>query len=67
MTVIAGVSVGGMPAFIGDLLISWRVPTAVDLLTRAEPGITPGLDDHFASSLDQKLVLIGLVVRGTGD
>jgi hypothetical protein len=47
-----------MPAFIGDLLTSWRVRIVVDLPTRAEPGVTPGLNDQFASSLEQKLVLI---------
>lgn len=58
MTLVGGVSVGSMPAFIGDLLISWRVPAPVDLPTLAQPGLAPGLDDHFAASLAQKLVII---------
>jgi hypothetical protein len=58
MTLVAGVSVGGMPAFIGDLLLSWRVSAPVDLPTRAAPDLAPGLDDHFASGLAQKLVIV---------
>lgn len=47
-----------MPAIIGDLLVSWRLPGSVDLPTRAETELAPGLDDYFASGLMQKLVIV---------
>lgn len=58
MTLVAGISVGGMPAFVGDLLISRRVPAPVDLPTLAEVKVAPGLDSHFAVGLAQKLVIV---------
>jgi hypothetical protein len=47
-----------LPAFVGDLLISRQLAAPVDLPTLAEPRIAPGLDNHFASSLSQKLVIV---------
>lgn len=58
MTLVAGISVGGMPAFIGDLLASWRLPNPADLPTLAEPGVAPGLDGCFAKGLAQKIVIV---------
>jgi hypothetical protein len=58
MTLVAGLSVGGLPAFIGDLLLSRRLPAPVDLPTRSKPGLRPGLDRHFAAELAQKLVIV---------
>jgi hypothetical protein len=36
MTLVAGLSVGGLPAFLGDLLLSWRIPSAVGLPTQED-------------------------------
>lgn len=47
-----------MPAFIGDLLISWRLATPADLPTRPENAVHPGEDGFFAASLAQKLVIV---------
>jgi hypothetical protein len=58
MTLIAGMSVGGLPAFVGDLLLSWRVPSAVDLPTQADLKVRPGLNGDNAAGLAQKLVII---------
>ncbi len=58
MTLVAGFSVGGMPAFIGDLLLSWRLPSSIDIPTLKDPGVVPGLDRDYAAGLDQKLVII---------
>jgi len=58
MTLVAGLSVGGMPAFIGDLLISWKLPSAADLPTRPAEVVHPGQGGYFAASLAQKLVII---------
>lgn len=58
MTLVAGISLGGMPAFIGDLLLSWRLPAPADLPTRPEESVQPGGDGLFAASLAQKLVIV---------
>jgi hypothetical protein len=58
MTLVAGISLGGMPAFIGDLLISRRLPAPADLPTRPENAVHPGEDGFFAASLAQKLVIV---------
>lgn len=58
MTLVAGFSLGGLPAFVGDLLLSSLLPTSVDLPTRPQPARLPGLDRHFAASLGQKLVIL---------
>ena len=58
MTLVAGLSVGGLPAFIGDLLLSWRLKTEIDLPTVWHPGIYPGQDGDHASGLAQKLVIV---------
>ena len=47
-----------MPAFIGDLLISRRLPAPTDLPTRPEEAVHPGEDGFFATSLAQKLVIV---------
>ncbi len=58
MTLVAGLSVGGLPAFIGDLLVSWRVPSVVDLPTQHEEGARPGIGMDYAAGLAQKLVIV---------
>lgn len=58
MTLVAGISVGGLPAFIGDLLISWRLPAPVDLPTQAEESVRPGLGGQHAAGLAQKLLIV---------
>ncbi len=58
MTLVAGLSVGGLPAFIGDLLVSWRLPSVVDLPTQWQAGEYPGLDKDYAAGLAQKLVIV---------
>src|ERR1035438_8785951 len=58
MTLVAGLSIGGCPAFVGDLLTSWRLPTKLVLPTRPEKEIHRGLDGNFAAGLAQKLVIV---------
>jgi hypothetical protein len=58
MTLVAGLSVGGLPAFIGDLLVSWHIPSAVDLPTQLEKVVRPGLGTDYAASLTQKLIIV---------
>jgi len=58
VTLVAGFSLGGLPAFIGDLLISRRLPVPADLPTRPEEAVHPGEDGFFATSLAQKLVIV---------
>lgn len=58
MTLVAGLSVGGLPAFIGDLLVSWRIPSAVDLPTQHQEGVYPGLGEDHAAGLAQKLIIV---------
>lgn len=58
MTLVAGLSIGGTPAFIGDLLLSWGVPTEASLPTQAAPGVFKGLDGNYAKELAQKLVIV---------
>lgn len=58
MTLVAGVNVGGLLAFIGDLLLSWRIPSAVDLPTQSAVHVRPGLHGDHAAGLGQKLHII---------
>lgn len=58
MTLVAGISVGGLPAFVGDLLTSWRVPAPADLPTRPTLESQPGQDGAFAGALAQKLIIV---------
>lgn len=58
MTLVAGLSVGGLPAFIGDLLLSWRLPSAVELPTQHQEGVHPGSGGDHAAGLAQKLIII---------
>lgn len=58
MTLVAGLSFGGMPAFVGDLLTSWQVPTEVTLPTRPEYAVHSGVAGYYASGLAQKLVIV---------
>jgi hypothetical protein len=51
-------SVGGSPAFVGDLLVSWGMPTKVVLPTRPQKEIHKGVDGSFAAGLAQKLVIV---------
>jgi hypothetical protein len=47
-----------MPAFVGDLLLSWRIPSAADIPTQDDQAVVPVCDGHYAAGLAQKLVLI---------
>jgi hypothetical protein len=69
MTLVAGLSFGGTPAFVGDLLTSWRLPTEIELPTRQERELLPGLDGHFAGGLTQKLLIVRpyLLIAWAGD
>jgi hypothetical protein len=58
MTLVAGLSVGALPAFIGDLLISRRLAEAVELPTQPNVAIMPGAEGQFAFGLAQKLVIV---------
>lgn len=58
MTLVAGLSIGGTPAFIGDLLLSWGVPTEVSLPSQPRPGVFKGRDQAYAKELAQKLVIV---------
>lgn len=58
MTLVAGLSIGGLPAFVGDLLLSWGMPKEVDLPTLRAPGVFPGMTSHYAANLAQKLIIV---------
>lgn len=49
---------GGLPAFIGDLLLSWQLKTEVDLPAAWHPGVYPGQDKDHAAGLAQKMVIV---------
>lgn len=58
MTLVAGFSCGGPPAFVGDLLTSWRVPSALKLPIRKDKTTFLTGDKTFASGLTQKLIIV---------
>lgn len=58
MTLVAGLSMGGRPAFVGDLLTSWRMPTSVTLPTSPEHAVHEDANGFFASGLAQKLIIV---------
>jgi hypothetical protein len=58
VTLVAGISIGGLPAFVGDLLVSWALPSEVDLPTLRSPGVFPGMDKDYAAGLAQKLIIV---------
>ncbi len=58
MTLVAGISIGGLPAFIGDLLLAWRLPSAIDLPTQKRVTKHPGTGQDHAAGLAQKLVIV---------
>jgi hypothetical protein len=58
MTLVAGLSIGGLPAFVGDLLTSWGIPEPVSIPTRPKSGIFPGAEKHFVSGLAQKITIV---------
>jgi hypothetical protein len=58
MTLVAGLSIGTLPAFVGDLLLSWRLSTKVDLPTSVESGIFSGSNGLHAAGLAQKLIIV---------
>jgi len=58
MTLVAGISLGGWPAFVGDLLLSWRSPSEAILPTQPQPGVFPGAAGEYAHGLAQKLVIV---------
>lgn len=58
MTLVAGLSFGGMPAFIGDLLVSSRLAREVNLPTRQSSELLKGKDGYFANDLAQKLLIV---------
>lgn len=58
MTLVAGLSVGGSPAFMGDLMTSWRLRSLVDLPTRAASNEQPVGQGYYAAGLAQKLIVV---------
>src|SRR5664279_1636667 len=58
MTLVAGISFGGTPAFVGDLLTSWRLPTKIDLPTRPEKDAFESSRGDFVAGLEQKLIIV---------
>ena len=58
MTLVAGFSMGGPPAFVGDLLTSWKIPTEISLPTRPTLERHEASDGFFAHGLAQKLVIV---------
>lgn len=58
MTLVAGLSFGGLPAFIGDLLVSWSLRSIIDLPTQQREGVHPGLESDYAAGLSQKLIVV---------
>ncbi len=58
VTLVAGLSFGGRPAFVGDLLTSWRMPTSVTLPTSPEFATHADANGFFASGLAQKLIIV---------
>lgn len=58
MTLVAGLSIGGAPAFVADLLTSWRLRHEVTIPSQRAPGIFKGVDGHFASGLTQKITIV---------
>ena len=58
MTLVAGISIGGAPAFVGDLLTSWGLPKKLELPTRPDLEIHEGVDGNFAAGLAQKIVIV---------
>jgi len=58
MTLVAGLSIGGMPAFVGDLLLSWRLKTGASIPTRNEDAPYECADGQYIAGLAQKLVIV---------
>lgn len=58
MTLVVGLSIGALPAFMGDLLTSWQLPTAVDLPTRPQKAVHPVGNNLHAATLAQKLIIV---------
>lgn len=58
MTLVAGLSVGGLPAFVGDLLTSRNEPSEIELPTTPKSGVYPCADGYHAAGLAQKLVIV---------
>ncbi len=68
MTLVAGLSFGGTPTFVGDILTSWRLPTKISLPTRLEYDTYQSADGSFAADLAQKLIIVRpyLLIAWTG-
>jgi hypothetical protein len=58
MTLVAGFSCGGPPAFVGDLLTSWRVPSPLKLPIKEKEVTFQTGEKTFAAGLAQKLVIV---------
>ena len=58
MTLVAGLSIGGAPAFVADLLTSWRLQGEVEIPSQRSPGVFEGADGYFASGLAQKITIV---------
>jgi len=58
MTLVAGLSMGGTPAFVGDLLVSRRLPSKARLPIRFDEELFAGAEGNFAAGLAQKLVIV---------
>jgi hypothetical protein len=68
MTLVAGLSFGGTPAFVGDILASWRLPTKIALPTRQEYDAYQSADGSFVADFAQKLIIVRpyLLIAWTG-
>jgi hypothetical protein len=58
MTLVAGLSIGGAPAFVADLLTSWRLRDVVTIPTQPAPGIFDAADGYSAKGLAQKIIIV---------
>jgi hypothetical protein len=58
MTLVAGLSIGGAPAFVADLLTSWSLANTVSIPSQRAAGIFQGAEGYFAKGLAQKITIV---------
>lgn len=58
MTLVAGLNIGGAPAFVGDLLSSWRLRTEIKIPTQRTSAVIKGAEGNFAKGLAQKISIV---------